>query len=214
MLIALPPLNKPKPRRFALTRRFFARPDCGYTIGCPQCDAIRRDRKKDGLHLDRCRLRIEEIIKNDPVEKVRLEAAHQRLALGQDDAPQNKKPKVTGGGECQSGDARVHGPTVQHGGSSGPASHMNMEISGNEDLGFGGANDEYGFFAREERALHEAAAMENFQNDCYSCRWAKRRKIAPAITEQPPCSVDHLPAFIQYIHGSRHESCEGFRISL
>ena len=62
--------------------------------------------------------------------------------------------------------------------------------------------------------LHEAAAMENFQNDRYSCRWAKRRKIAPAITEQPPCSVDHLPAFIQYIHGSRHESCEGFRISL
>ena len=67
---------------------------------------------RNGLHLDRCRLRIEEIIKNDPVEKVRLEAAHQRLALGQDDAPQNKKPKVTGGGECRSGDARVHGPTV------------------------------------------------------------------------------------------------------
>ena len=68
------------------------------------------------------------------------------MALEQDYAPQNKKPKVTGGGEFQSGDARVHGPTVQHGGSSGPASHMNMEISGNEDLGFGGANDEYGFF--------------------------------------------------------------------
>ena len=95
------------------------------------------------------------------------------MALEQDDAPQNKKPKVTCGGECRSGDARVHGPIVQHGGSSGPASHMNMEISGNEDLGFGCANDEYGFFAREERALHEAAAMENFQNDCYSLSLGK-----------------------------------------
>ena len=57
-------------------------------------------------------IKTEEILKNDPVEKTRLEVAHQRLALGQDDAPQNKKPKVTGGGECQSGDARVHGPIV------------------------------------------------------------------------------------------------------
>ena len=128
-----------KPRRLRLSKRFFERPDSGYTIGCAECDAIRGHGKQRGCHLECCRLRIEEIIKNDPVEKVRLEAAHQRLALEQDDAPQNKKPKVTGGGECQSGDARVHGPTVQHGGSSGPASHMNMKISGNEDLGFGGA---------------------------------------------------------------------------
>ena len=174
MLIALPEsITKQykrsyKPRRLRLSKRFFERTDVGYTMGCAACDALRpRGLPGRYSHLERCRLRIEELIKNDPVEKVRLEAAHQRLRLapGQDDAPQNKKPKVTGGGECQSGDARVHGPTVQHGGSSGPASHMNMEISGNEDLGFGGANDEYGFFAREERALHEAAAMENFQND-------------------------------------------------
>ena len=91
-------------------------------------------------------MRIEEFIKHDPAEKVMLETAHQRLrfALERDDAPPNKKPKVTGGGKCRSGDAWVHGLTVQHGGSSGSASHMNMKISGNEDLGFEGANDECG----------------------------------------------------------------------
>ena len=57
---------------------------------------MRVGRKGPGHHLERCRDRIEEIIKNDPVEKVGLEIAHQmlRLALEQDDAPQNKKPKV------------------------------------------------------------------------------------------------------------------------
>ena len=57
---------------------------------------------------------------------------------------------------------------------------------------FGDASDEYGFFEREERAQHEAAAMKRFPKDGDDCRPVKLQR-SRAIPKQ---SVDELPAFI------------------
>ena len=67
----------------------------------------------------------------------------------------------------------------------------------------GDASDEYGFFEREERAQHEAAAMKRFPKDGDDCRPVKLQR-SRAIPKQ---SVDELPAFLRVPPGVAQTVC-------
>ena len=82
-----------RPRRVYMTRSSFGPEGFGYTEGCPGCLNIKRGGGRAVTHSDRCRKRVEEIMRQDPAKSQRLQAAEKRIT------------EVVGTRACDAGDA-------------------------------------------------------------------------------------------------------------